>query len=286
MNIILSRKGFDSQYGGYPSPILPDGRLISLPIPGNDGICYSDLYLDFDDFRSYYDLMEKLFEQKHKKQIRDKNGWFALEKSTQCHLDPDLYGSVIERKEHWKPLFGQVDVAQRHLNRRVEKGDIFLFFGTFRKTEYEGKMLTFVPKEPAIHIIFGYLQIGEEKEIKSDTNIPSWIAYHPHIASSGLREKKINTVYVARETLSWDSELSGAGPFRYHKDLVLTKKGKSKSRWELPLCFKKVEISYHSKRSWKNEDYFQSAARGQEFVIQSNEEIEDWVKELISKVSN
>lgn len=33
MKIILSRKGFDSSYGGYPSPILPDGSLLSIPIP-------------------------------------------------------------------------------------------------------------------------------------------------------------------------------------------------------------------------------------------------------------
>jgi hypothetical protein len=30
MKVILSRKGFDSGYGGYPSPILPDGWMISL----------------------------------------------------------------------------------------------------------------------------------------------------------------------------------------------------------------------------------------------------------------
>lgn len=33
--IILSRKGFDSKYGGIPSPILPDGAMLSFPIPAN-----------------------------------------------------------------------------------------------------------------------------------------------------------------------------------------------------------------------------------------------------------
>ena len=33
MKIILSRKGFDSGSGGCPSPIFPDGSLMSLPIP-------------------------------------------------------------------------------------------------------------------------------------------------------------------------------------------------------------------------------------------------------------
>lgn len=45
MKIILSRKGFDLQNGGQPSPILPDGTLLSLPIPGklDEKILYSQL---------------------------------------------------------------------------------------------------------------------------------------------------------------------------------------------------------------------------------------------------
>ena len=33
MRLILSRKGFDSANGGCPSPIFPDGSMLSLPIP-------------------------------------------------------------------------------------------------------------------------------------------------------------------------------------------------------------------------------------------------------------
>jgi len=33
MRLILSRKGFDSAPGGVASPIFPDTRLTSLPIP-------------------------------------------------------------------------------------------------------------------------------------------------------------------------------------------------------------------------------------------------------------
>jgi len=38
MKIILSRKGFDSSAGGYPSPlIIEENQLVSFPIPeGND----------------------------------------------------------------------------------------------------------------------------------------------------------------------------------------------------------------------------------------------------------
>ena len=58
MKIILSRKGFDSEFGGHPSPILPDGRMISFSIPGKeDKIRYKDLKLDGET--SYYSLMKE-----------------------------------------------------------------------------------------------------------------------------------------------------------------------------------------------------------------------------------
>lgn len=37
LKIIFSRKGFDSQYGGVASPILPDGGITSFPIPSRLG---------------------------------------------------------------------------------------------------------------------------------------------------------------------------------------------------------------------------------------------------------
>lgn len=44
MKVILSGKGFDSSYGGQASPILPDGTLLSLPIPSYELIGYDDLF--------------------------------------------------------------------------------------------------------------------------------------------------------------------------------------------------------------------------------------------------
>ena len=43
MKIILSRKGFDSSNGGCPSPIMPDGTLLSMPIPTDDDVFFSDV---------------------------------------------------------------------------------------------------------------------------------------------------------------------------------------------------------------------------------------------------
>ncbi len=57
MEVILSRKGFDSAHGGYPSPILPDGKAFLWPIPLEDSIGYFDLKIGKS---AYYDLMADL----------------------------------------------------------------------------------------------------------------------------------------------------------------------------------------------------------------------------------
>jgi len=66
----------------------------------------------------------------------------------------------------------------------------------------------------------------------------------------------------------------------FNDKLVLTKKGLSRSKWDLHDCFKGCEISYHKEDSWKD-GYFQSAAIGQEFVIKDNDQVEEWARDLI-----
>lgn len=283
MKVILSRKGFDSVYGGRPSPILPDGRMISLPIPSEyDNVRYSDLKLNFGKYKTYYDMMKELMPEITipKKEGNKKRTKKVLTKDTRCHLDPDLYPNVIKRLKGWKPIFGQIYAAQTHLeNKGVKAGDIFLFFGTFRKTELVNGKLKFAKGDKDKHIIFGYLQIGEKIKVKNrKIPLPEWMTYHPHAEED---RKANNTMYIARDTLSFCDECPGAGVFKYHRSLILTKENYSKSRWELPSFFKNVEISYHSPKSWKN-DYFQSTGRGQEFVIQDNKNVEKWVKKLIT----
>jgi len=82
--------------------------------------------------------------------------------------------------------------------------------------------------------------------------------------------------------LTWNSEIRGAGTFDFNHNLVLTKEGLTRTKWDLPDFFRKAKISYHSDNSWKD-GYFQSANIGQEFVIQTNEEIKKWAKDLIKK---
>jgi len=175
MKVILSRKGFDSAFGGYPSPILPSGEIVSLSIPSDDLISYSDLKISGS---TYYDLMTDL-----KPGIKSNGEWLDLSEETRCHLDPDIHKDSIYRESGWKPCFGQDGAAQSHLeNQYVSSGDLFLFFGWFRKTVINNGKLEFDPNEKGRHAIFGYFQIGEIKKVNNKFDIPKWLAYHPHVA--------------------------------------------------------------------------------------------------------
>jgi hypothetical protein len=271
MKVILSRKGFDSSYGGYPSPILPSGEMVSLPIPLEDDIKYSDLSTDGS---TYYDLMKDL-----RPTIKRKGEWIPLDQESKCHLDPDIHRGSIRRGHDWKPCFGQIGAAQSHLeNQHVSEDDLFLFFGWFRKTRYHNGKLEFDPNERDFHSFFGYLQVGEITKVNRGSDVPKWLAYHPH--TSGWRlDKETNTTYIARDRSSWNESLSGTGRFMFNDRLVLTKKELSRSKWNLPNCFRDAEISCH-KDPWKD-GYFQSLPRGQEFVIRDNAKIEEWAKGIV-----
>ncbi|HSH28138.1 MAG TPA: hypothetical protein VK972_10310, partial [Wenzhouxiangella sp.] len=75
MKIILSRKGFDSAAGGVPSPILPDGRIVSLPIPDQRSpVRYGEIGSDGRDIGA---LVSNLTGGR-------------IRRSSRAHLDPDL----------------------------------------------------------------------------------------------------------------------------------------------------------------------------------------------------
>lgn len=278
MKVILSRKGFDSKYGGYPSPVLPHGGMVSLPIPlPDDYFCYGELSLD--NTKTYFDLMRELEPRIKYRDFGSKQSvWHELQRNTRCHLDPDIHPHVIKRGEGWRPLFGQDEAAQGHLCRQeVGIEDVFLFFGWFRQTKSSEGRLHFSAGDKGRHIIFGYFQIGGV--LSADHITEKWVLYHPHIVQP--RNNINNTIYVAKECLSWDSSLPGAGTFSFNDSLVLTKPNESRSRWQLPECFKDAAISYHGRDSWKD-GYFQSNPIGQEFVVRDNWQVEAWAKQLVS----
>ena len=288
MKLILSRKGFDSSAGGYPSPIFPDGAMLSLPIPSkSDSSCYSSIkYHDL----TYYDIMKGLNQQ-----FKVNAQKTELTKDTKCHVDPDLVRSTLgNRPKGWRPSFGQVGAAGGHLiNQNVEPGDIFLFYGLFRHViqKKKGSGYEYAKGADPIHVIFGYLQIDQIFEVNTKFNAPSWLNGHPHLIAR-RRVWKNNTIYVGRKKLKLsDIDLPGAGVFPlFDRKYQLSAPGKLKSTWRLPkwmdLTLGNITLTYHPNKSRSTNDgryaYLQSTARGQEFVMTCNRPflMNNWLKGL------
>jgi len=266
MRVIFSRKGFDSENGGISSPILPDGQVLSIPIPENNGCqAYKDLKVGD---KTYLDLLKELGRKTTNDEL--------------CHLDPDIYHNVLIRPSGWRPLFGQEEAAQGHLrNQHVNKGDLFLFFGWFKKTVEgpDGILAWDRMDKQGKHVLFGYLEIGEIYTVDSGIKLPLWMNSHPH-AYDNHRKKCNNTIYVASEKLTLAPSLPGAGTFRLTDKVVLTKPGKSRSCWHLPSFFRELHMTYNPK--WEDE-WVTVARRGQEFVVHGdgNKELEKWVLDII-----
>lgn len=257
MKIVLSRKGFDSQYGRIASPVLPDGTLLSLPIPTSTSRCrFAELK---HGGSSYADLIVEL-------------GGDAAMADGCCHLDPDLRpGSA----PGWVPAFGQTGAAQTHLaNQGVGVGDLFLFFGRFRQTELgPGGRLRYVRDAPTQHIVFGYLQVGKVVQGEQVRDYP----WHPHAENPDPLPN--NTLYLAADRFM-ATDLPGAGVFDSREERVLTAPGQSPSRWRLLDWMTHTTISYHSP-SRIRDDHFQSVAKGQEFVVEATPEVVAWAKSIL-----
>ena len=264
MKIILSRKGFDSSAGKQASPIMPDGTLLSLPIPDEeDSNMFSSLQWNG---KSYYDIISSL---------NPRTGYNTCSK---CHLDPDLRKESKIRQPNWQPAFGQMNAALSHLrNQKVSVGDIFLFFGWFRETILADGHLQYKKDGMDAHIIYGYMQIGEIIDRKE--NVPDSIKEHPHFMYNDAWASRQNAIFLPTHKLSILPSLSGCNVLNYRHDRVLTKDGMSRRYWDLPDFFKDVHISYNTK-SWLN-DCFKSAGRGQEFVMDATPQIIEWVKRII-----
>ncbi len=267
MKVILSRKGMDSKSGGMASPILPDGTLLSLPIPDKTvGTAYKDLSYKGQSFEEII------------RQLRPK---FDFSKNPKCHLDPDIYEDIkgrVAKKDEWKPAFGQHGVSAVHLDKfDVGIGDIFLFYGMFQKTMYQpDKTLYFVRNAPIVHIIYGYMKVRKILREKQEIEHYSW---HPH----GVNSDRPNNRLYLPDTY---------GTFQYDDSLVLTKRGQDNRRlWALPAFFGEDGISI----SWQGDNCpmlkdgyaeLNSACRGQEFVVtastpQQQRNLCDWVDRLI-----
>lgn len=208
MKIILSRKGFDSGSGGTPSPIFPDGQMLSLPIPDKQSrIRYQDIRWQEYDLGTI---------------VSDLTGG-RIPPSYFAHLDPDLNRESLPRHTEWRPLFGQTGAAQGHLGKNsVQAGDLFLFFGLFRNVIEAGETLQWDRRSRPRHVLWGWLQIEKVVDLSScDRSEYDWAAYHPHFH---WNSDKNNTLYVAQRRLAIPGVTAmGAGVFqRFRERLVLS----------------------------------------------------------------
>ncbi len=279
MKLILSRKGFDSGYGGIPSLILPSNELVSFPIPDiSSKIPYSSIAT------SKGETYENLINQLNNGVVKLDNKKFKVG-SIGCHLDPDICYHSTQRDNLWRGMLGQAGAAQTHLeNKGVGVGDVFLFFGWFKQTEYDkndknDKNRLIYSSENDKHLIFGFLEVEEILKVNKLTPL-NWQKDHVHVIR-GQNASDKDTVYIARKQSQFNKDKKGYGVFTFDEKRVLTKKGLTKSKWDLPEFFKDTNISYHSEKSWK-EDYFQSAAKGQEFVVDVTPEIHNWLMDILS----
>lgn len=296
MKIIFSRKGFDAENGGVPSPIFSDGQMLSLPIPRKSQFSYGEIRSPRPEFRHLGELVEHLT-------------GYRMSEHSRAHLDPDLDSYSVSRANGWRGIFGQSGNAQRELKGSgVEKGDLFLFFGQFCRVEFDrNRRLRYVNRTAATQqVIFGWLRIGDIYRLPDDiAQIPHWAEYHAHLHFSGI-EPIPNVIYVAAEKLDGNSNMPGWGTFQKFRDgLRLTspiplpdKKGKLRlrpSRWQLPAWMNpgmeptkpRQPLTHHrSPDSWKGSGMefavLQTQYRGQEFVLGADyQEAWPWAKELI-----
>ena len=244
--VILSRKGVDSAAGGRPSPILPDGRLFSLPIPQQPPSTHRYRDLCFDEF-SAAELLRM-------------GGGRALHPNRSCHFDPMLEGAL--------GLLGQHGAAQGELSRHeVGVGDLFLFFGWFRGTEDR--------RGSGCHHLFGWLQVTEV--VRGTQAIAAFLkasgVSHPH----GLGDAQgyaQNTLYASRGRLQGPSRCRPRAAFgrfpRTHPELVLTEPGATRSVWRLPEPVFNPGVSpFRNRLHWLEEGTTRVQPRGfgQEFIL-------------------
>lgn len=281
MRIIFSRKGFDSSSGGKPSPILPDGRMVSLPIPDKQSpIRYKDIrWQEYNLGMLVSDLTGGRIPASH----------FA-------HLDPDINSESLSRHSEWRPIFGQTGAAQGHLQKNgVQASDVFLFFGLFQNIIQSSGKLKWDTRSPLRHVLWGWLQIDEVLKIDGcNLSDYEWATYHPHFHRNSDTN---NTLYIASRYLTLSGVSScgsaGAGVFpHFSEQLVLTAiAATTPSQWELPQWFyprdSKCPLTYHSDLArWQrteNGTRLNAVARGQEFILDTGEfpEAIEWLKMLL-----
>ena len=266
MKVILSKKGLDSSFSKNPIPIL-DEKLIFVPIPNEQDI------LKYGDLKNLNRFIE----------VTGQNKSFL---ETHCHLDPQLENYF--NCENFKGSLGQIEGFQTHLEKNsVEVGDLFLFYGWYLDVINDNL------HKNGKHVIWGYMQIGEiikpetlnESERKELEKKYPWLKYQPHWNSNKYKNIKNNTIYIAKDTCTFDKNLKGYGILDYTISLDLTDKdNKNRSHWKIE-GLSNCKTSYKSlngKQDFNELGQYEVPARCQEIVI-NDEKAERWAIDLIKR---
>ena len=107
----------------------------------------------------------------------------------QVHLDPDLnFDAYRHRKnraawQQWRGMLGQTGIAQGHLDKQaIGTGDVFLFFGLYRRVEETDKSWRFVRGTLELHVLWGWLQVDQKYRVADiGSDDLRWARHHPHL---------------------------------------------------------------------------------------------------------
>jgi Nucleotide modification associated domain 3 len=278
------------QGGRAPSPFLPSGDLVSLPIPAKTThvITYAQINTPLGPLGP---VVSALTANKTK----------PISAQHTAHLDPDLEVGLTARPPgRWIAAFGQrTPGAVAALTKAgVGEGDLFLFFGWFRELCSNSQPFVFKRGANDLHIIFGWLQVGGVWGASNFARLlkayPA-VSNHPHLQPHHLTCPH-NMVYTASKKLCLpgiNGSLPGAGLFQYDRKRVLTYSGGSRVRrsvwllrdWRRHSLQVPPLSSHHQNWRWKGFGWdwiLQSVGRGQEFVIDTANHLDarNWAASL------
>jgi hypothetical protein len=192
--------------------------------------------------------------------------------------------------------FGQDSGSQTEL-KDLREGDLFLFFGWFRKAdEFSTGYFRFAANGPDVHAIWGWLQIAERLDLPAKLSRAQEIAnHHPHVSYAAKRNP--NCLYVGRKNLTFLPNYAGAGTFPKFQDRLrlsdsqmdLRPRKRLRSRWRLPAFFKNVQMTHHHLSDWEltGESILGSggAYPGQEFIFKTEgheKDVAAWLESIFS----
>ncbi len=276
MHIILSRKGFDSSYGGSPSIILPNNKMISFPIPVEaPEIGYKATEIHFDEEnKTLADYLQEL-------KIKEKSAY---------HVDPEIQNIHIENSENFIHrgfgTLGQWSSAATHLaNNEIQSQNIsdknpaiFLFFGLFQKTKFDiNKRLIYTGN--SFHAIWGYLIATQAINVSdiSNSNYPELKSHLHYINKDNvgvIHKGKTNVIFRGNkfETFMFSDKLR-----------LSIENQKYCTKWEIPDFIEKITHNkIESGKTSNGKRIINSAKRGQEFIITKYDtaKMNNWLNDL------